>query len=758
MTQLSCYVLCGLFFLASSVALKAAEITLSPIKDAYIRHNPADASWAEFNGGTSTAFLASAWTYSGNLGKHRALIQFDLSAIPAGAAITKAELFLGGRNSSALTGSNECKLSKITYAWGEYTANWGNMSSSYTTDGEVTIPQTTSATEDRTVDITAIAKDWHNGTVNNYGLMMRLVTEAVYRKMDFCSREYTDVAKRPKLTVEYLMFVTQPVDQFGTNGSSVTFSIAVNCSGVVYQWQVYPPGIGWVNAQGNTTSYTLPVSMGMNGFKVRCIASYKGVNLISNEAVLHCLAPPVISSSHLTEPVCINSSVSYSATSSVLYDAYQWEIFSGGTGANWVPFGNSSSSISIEHVNDAMDGYKVRCKGIYQGVELVSNPATLLVHSFPEIERSFEYNGEGQEEEVTILIDKDSEVRSVSANTNYGRTDYIVAHSNSDGTDIVRSYLEIGLGSIPFNAEIIGATLYLFGIGHHLNSTTSLENSYRIQQVAVPWRENTITWNNQPATCTGLGCIPNKYRPATDNPSSVGYTDNDQVDISEFVKYWHSGVTPNNGVCISLQYEKAGGGIRHLQFTSGESTNPYFGKPYVKVKYKVPSKTVCSSAPFAFNISGFDSYSWNPTSGLGCSDCNNLTATIQGEQTYTITGVTNNNGCSCKYAFNLFPCDEGFGELSYEMDAGYYLAYRGCLFFRFHEAYKVPVDEKLDYTIYDVAGSADFSTYLPDIPIEQGDNYGVIDVNFLAPDKHYILEAKNSKGEISYLRFKYVNE
>jgi hypothetical protein len=42
-----------------------------------------------------------------------------------------------------------------------------------------------------------------NDAVNSHGFMLQLVTEAYYRRMNFCSRDHSIPAKHPRLTVIY---------------------------------------------------------------------------------------------------------------------------------------------------------------------------------------------------------------------------------------------------------------------------------------------------------------------------------------------------------------------------------------------------------------------------------------------------------------------------------------------------------------------------------------------------------------------------
>jgi len=53
---------------------------------------------------------------------------------------------------------------------------------------------------------------------------------------------------------------------------------------------------------------------------------------------------------------------------------------------------------------------------------------------------------------------------------------------------------------------------------------------------------------------------------------------------------------------------------------------------------------ICAGTSAALLATGANTYSWTPTAGLSCSNCDNPTATPAASTTYTVTG-TDNNGC-----------------------------------------------------------------------------------------------------------------
>src|SRR5262249_35786347 len=121
------------------------------------------------NWGLHPDFAAAAWTNMGNPSNERSLVQFDLSSIPPSAQITSALLSLfhnptpaSAPGHSQLSGPNDALLQRITSTWDEMTVTW-NTQPTTTTQNQVTLPPSTSATQDYTnIDVTALVQDMVN--------------------------------------------------------------------------------------------------------------------------------------------------------------------------------------------------------------------------------------------------------------------------------------------------------------------------------------------------------------------------------------------------------------------------------------------------------------------------------------------------------------------------------------------------------------------------------------------------------------------
>lgn len=192
--------------LGTSASAVAQTITLQPSaaagKDAVL-----DSRLGTTNFGSSSDVMSVAWTNGGTPTTGRTLLEFDLSAIPAGAIINSAELSLYGYTSvsngshSSLSGSNESYIQRVTTSWNENTVTW-NTQPSVTTAGQAVLAQSTFSPQDYlNIDVTAMVQAMM--TSGNNGFMLRLATESYYRRMIFGSSDNSNSALHPKLVINY---------------------------------------------------------------------------------------------------------------------------------------------------------------------------------------------------------------------------------------------------------------------------------------------------------------------------------------------------------------------------------------------------------------------------------------------------------------------------------------------------------------------------------------------------------------------------
>jgi hypothetical protein len=190
--------------LTSNVIFAQDTIKLSVKQDAFV--HSANPDYNTTNYGKNEQLPADNWTFSGIPGNLYSLIQFDLASIPTNRKIEKVILSLkawgletGVGPHSALTKSNDFAFYKITSPWDENTVTWLNRPS-YSTGMSSNQLGTTDPNKDyNEIDLTELTKDML--ATQNYGYLMRLLSDEYYAKVNFCSSNHQDINKRPELTI-----------------------------------------------------------------------------------------------------------------------------------------------------------------------------------------------------------------------------------------------------------------------------------------------------------------------------------------------------------------------------------------------------------------------------------------------------------------------------------------------------------------------------------------------------------------------------
>lgn len=180
-------------------------------KDAPIGAHP---DFANKNQSNEENMLALGWTRSGQPHIKRALLQFDLSAVPNGSIVTSANMSLfaseaGGSDPqhSQLTHDNAAYLDVISSPWNE-SVTWNtmpNINSAY----RVEMEGTANPNEDYLdVDVSEQIKYSFENPTQAYGFMIRLKNESPYAALSFATSDHPNAAKHPELEV---CFVENPI-------------------------------------------------------------------------------------------------------------------------------------------------------------------------------------------------------------------------------------------------------------------------------------------------------------------------------------------------------------------------------------------------------------------------------------------------------------------------------------------------------------------------------------------------------------------
>lgn len=135
----------------------------------------------------------------------RAYLQFDLSAIPAGANIVSAELKLYHYSTAGSTDFT-IGMHRVTENWQENTITWNNQPSYLPIAGSTKLINT-----DKngwiSWDIGALLQGWLDSSMINYGVVLRKADELLGGTYIRCrSSDYTvDPTQQPKLEVTYYL-------------------------------------------------------------------------------------------------------------------------------------------------------------------------------------------------------------------------------------------------------------------------------------------------------------------------------------------------------------------------------------------------------------------------------------------------------------------------------------------------------------------------------------------------------------------------
>ena len=168
------------------------------------------------------------------------LIQWDLSAIPAGATILSASITVTAVNTS----NDAFELYEVKRPWVEAEATfnqaaagvaWGTAGASGASDrgttvlGAVTAPSLGQATVTLNAQGLAVLQRWIANPAANYGLIFQDYANISTDDLDFHSSESSTVSARPRLTIAYTSDPQQnqpPVVQAGPDQTILTASVA----------------------------------------------------------------------------------------------------------------------------------------------------------------------------------------------------------------------------------------------------------------------------------------------------------------------------------------------------------------------------------------------------------------------------------------------------------------------------------------------------------------------------------------------------
>ncbi len=173
-------------------------------------------------------------------------------------------------------------------------------------------------------------------------------------------------------------------------------------------------------------------------------------------------------------------------------------------------------------------------------------------------------------------------------NSNFGLADELsaIAWTNSGNPSNARSLIQFDLSTIPPASIIVSAQLYLYhnpspASGNPGHSTMNGPNDAWLQRITSPWGENSVTWNNQPATTT--------QNQVALLASTIMTQDYLNINVSALVQDMIDNPSQSFGFLFSLQTETY---YRSLLFASSDFPNAAL-HPQLVIQFLPSASPVC---------------------------------------------------------------------------------------------------------------------------------------------------------------------
>jgi len=165
-------------------------------KDAYVVEGSSDSNY-----GSTTNIYAGY--FSPTYPRFRTYLYFDVSSssLPSDAVVTTAYLKLH-QYGFAGTGSLSIGLYQVTEDWAEGAITWNNQPGS-SSDAEYTRNVYSSTDSWRSWSIGDLVKSWLDGSITNYGMLLKPVSEPATNRAYFDSSDYSNNVRHPQLLISY---------------------------------------------------------------------------------------------------------------------------------------------------------------------------------------------------------------------------------------------------------------------------------------------------------------------------------------------------------------------------------------------------------------------------------------------------------------------------------------------------------------------------------------------------------------------------
>jgi hypothetical protein len=168
--------------------------------------------------------------------------------------------------------------------------------------------------------------------------------------------------------------------------------------------------------------------------------------------------------------------------------------------------------------------------------------------------------------DANFWLSQDTYIASGNPSGNFASANNLAIGYNNAGPGAMRILMQFNLSSIPSNATVNNAIVYLYQY-----AASGISNMGFLAQFAVsPWNEFNATWNN--ANFIGGATLP-----VGNFPNTLGWL---SFNSTNLFKTWVSGAEPNYGLIITGNEDPAANSSRY--FYSGNSGTL---RPYVDINY-----------------------------------------------------------------------------------------------------------------------------------------------------------------------------
>ena len=163
--------------------------TFSAIQDSYVVE-----AFPDYNDGSSESIAAGRLSNS----YYKSFIQFDISSIPIGAIVDKAELTLTRQD---MQGSFEMVVKTVAQSWLESTITWNN--SPITNTFPFSLANPNEGNNIVVINVKDLVEEWISGSRPNYGIILSVNPSTIpdNNYVAFASSENVTTSSRPKLKI-----------------------------------------------------------------------------------------------------------------------------------------------------------------------------------------------------------------------------------------------------------------------------------------------------------------------------------------------------------------------------------------------------------------------------------------------------------------------------------------------------------------------------------------------------------------------------